>query len=116
MEKVNVEIDTNYYISDFIHGEYSFHQIKEEQIYGRDKYEKGEFGNDTIFLWEFTVDPNNKKKVEIKYYALDEILGFIGGFFAMIMQASGFIMLPFALIEFVVHNSSKKEEIELQIG
>ena len=83
---------------------------------GPDKYTKGEFGDDTIFLWEFKVDPHNKRRIEIKYYAMDEILGFIGGFFAIIMQVSGFLVLPFALIEFVVNNSSKKEEVELLIG
>jgi len=43
-------------------------------------------------------------------------LGFIGGFFELIMRFAGVIMFPFALIEFTINNSSKREEIELQIG
>ena len=49
----------------------------------------------------------------IKYYALDEILGFIGGFSSNIIQISGFIVLPFGLIEFVVNNSITKEKIAM---
>jgi len=42
---------------------------------------------------------------------LDELLGFIGGFFGFIIQISSVFIIPFGLIDFVVNNSSKKEEI-----
>ena len=112
LQKFEVSIDTNYFISDLITSEYTFHQVVKEKIQ-TDKFEKGEFGTDTIFIWEFKVDLFNKKIVEIKYYAADEILGFIGGFFDIVMRITGVLMSPFALIEFTVNNSTKKEEIEL---
>ena len=71
-------MDTNYFFSDLILSEDKFHHIVNEQIYHRgSKYEEIEFGSDTIFVWEFEVDIYNKKLIEIKYYAIDEILGFI---------------------------------------
>ena len=67
-------------------------------------------------MWEFKVDIANRRTVEIKYYAYDEILAFIGGNFELALRFAGLFMLPFGLIEFVINNSSKLEEIELQIG
>ena len=95
-----------------ITSEYTFHQVVKEEI-PLSKFEPDEFGTDIIFVWEFKVDLHDKKIIEIKYYAADEILGFIGGFFGLVLSVAGVIMAPFALIEFTVNNSSKKEEIEL---
>ena len=62
----------------------------------------GDFGDNTIFVWEFKHDTVNKKIIQIKYYALDEILGFIGGNLAIMTWAVALIMNPFAIIKFVV--------------
>jgi len=40
-------------------------------------------------------------------------LGFIGGFYGLVMEIAGVLVCPFALIEFTVNNSTKREEIEL---
>jgi len=64
-------------------------------------------------VWEFKICNNDKRSIYIKYYALDEILGFIGGFFELIIRFTGVMLTPFALIEFTMNNSTKREEIEL---
>jgi len=43
-------------------------------------------------------------------------LGFIGGNLSIVLSLTGFFVIPFGLIEFVIDKSSKKEEIEMQIG
>ena len=53
----------------------------------------------------------NHREIQIKYFALDELLGLLGGFFAIIVSVTSIIMSPISLIEFVINNSSKKEEI-----
>ena len=73
----------------------------------------GDFGDNTLFVWEFKHDTMNKKVIEIKYYALDEIFGFIGGNLALLTSLVAIIINPFALVKFVILNSSKKEEIEM---
>ena len=75
----------------------------------------GEFGNNTLFVWEFQHDIVNKKILQIKYFALDEIFGFVGGNLSLALSIAGFVINPFAIIKFVINNSSKKEEIEMQI-
>jgi len=62
----------------------------------------GDFGDNTLFVWEFKHDTVNKKIIQIKYYALDEVLGFIGGNLAIMTWAVALIMNPFAIIKFVV--------------
>jgi len=57
------------------------------------------------------VDMRNHREIQIKYFALDELLGLLGGFFAIIVSVTSIIMSPISLIEFVINNSSKKEEI-----
>ena len=52
----------------------------------------------------------------IKYYAFDELLGFLGGNLSLIILLAGYFITPYSLINFVVDNSSKKEEIEMHIG
>jgi len=64
-------------------------------------------------LWEFKHDYTEAKRVEIKYYALDEILGFVGGNMNIVMCIVRMFMIPYSLNKFVVTNSSKKEEIEM---
>ena len=69
-----------------------------------------------MFLWEFTGDSTFKRKVEIKYYALDEVLGLVGGNLSLLLALTSYFVGPYSLVEFIVENSSKKEEIEMQIG
>ena len=75
-----------------------------------------EFGSNIIFVWEFNHDNVNKRILNVKYYALDEILGFIGGNLSIVITIAAVFMNPFSLIDFVIDNSSKKEEIKLQIN
>ena len=64
---------------------------------GDDSYIINEFGNDKIlFIWEFTEDYNIKRKVEIKYYALDEILGLVGGNLSLVLAFFVYIVGPYS--------------------
>ena len=69
-----------------------------------------------MFLWEFTGDTNFKRKVEISYYAFDEVLGLVGGNLSLLLALISYIVSPYSLVSFIVENSSKKEEIQMQIG
>jgi len=80
---------------------------------GSDKFTPNEFGPNLLFLWEFTGDYTFKRKVEIKYYALDELLGFAGGNLSLLLVFASYFLTPYSLVNFVISNSSKKEEIEL---
>jgi len=51
-----------------------------------------------LFLWEFTGDYTFKRKVEIKYYALDEVFGLVGGNLSLVLAFVSFIMVPFSKI------------------
>jgi len=42
-----------------------------------------------LFLWEFKHDYNEARRVEIKYFALDEILGFVGGNMGIVIMLVG---------------------------
>jgi len=64
-------------------------------------------------LWEFRPDIDEARKVEIKYYALDEIMGFVGGNMAIVILVLEYFLLPYSLNKFVINNSSKKEEIQM---
>ena len=52
----------------------------------------------------------------IKYYALDELFGLIGGNLSLLILGAGYLIQPYSIITFVADNSSKKEEIEMHIG
>ena len=71
MQKAEVTIDHDLIISDLRKDQYTIHQVSEEEVYGPDIFSQGEFGDDVIFLWEFKLDLNKKRTIEIKYYALD---------------------------------------------
>ena len=64
-------------------------------------------------MWEFSLDTDSKRFVNMKFFALDNILGFIGGLLNLFVKWAGILMLPFGVIEFTVNNSTKLEEIEL---
>ena len=57
-----------------------------------------EFGNNVLFVWEFRHDIVYKKIIEIKYFALDEILGFVGGNLSLLLSIVAVILNPFALM------------------
>ena len=116
IEKVDFEIDYNRWISDITVKEPTIHQIQGEKTISSDKFEKHEFGEDLIFLWEFKSDVTSKRYVTMKYYALDEIMEFIGGNMGLFISLVGILVVPFGEMEFVIDNSSKKEEIELHMG
>jgi len=58
-------------------------------------------------IWEFKEDKTYKRRVDIKYYAFDEILEFIGGNFAGVMVALAIFLHPYSKTKFVINNSSK---------
>jgi len=64
-------------------------------------------------IWEFHTDINVARKVEIKYYALDEIMGFVGGNMGIVILVCEIFLLPYSLNKFVINKSSKKEEIQM---
>ena len=47
-------------------------------------------------MWEFALDVNSERRVILKWYALDDILGFIGGNLGLAVSFAGFLMLPFS--------------------
>ena len=49
-----------------------------------------------MFVWEFKHDRMHMKKIDVKYYALDEILAFIGGNLSLIISIVGIFFLPFS--------------------
>ena len=116
IERVDIDIDSNRYISDLIVGDHTIRQIQSTQVIGSESFCDCEFGSNTLFLWEFTEDCTYKRKVDIKYYAFDEILQFIGGIFSSLMFFLSFIHSPYSKVKFIINNSSKKEEISMQIG
>ena len=78
-----------------------------------DKFLPNEFDSNLLFMWEFTGDYTFKRKVEIKYYALDEIFGLAGGNLSILLAFASYFVAPYSLVSFVIENSNKKEEIEL---
>ena len=51
-----------------------------------------EFGNNTLFVWEFKIDIHKTRIINVKYVALDEIIGFIGGNLSIILLAAGYFI------------------------
>lgn len=70
----------------------------------------------TLFIWEFKKDQEFKRSVWIKYYAFDEIFGFLGGNYSLILLFMSYIFGPYADFEFITKNSTKKEELDMHIG
>jgi len=55
------------------------------------------------------LDYTSKSKIEIKYYAADEIFGFIGGNLQIVLMITGWLLNPYSKVRFVSKNSLKKE-------
>jgi len=47
-------------------------------------------------LWEFTADYTFKRKISIKYYALDELFGLVGGNLSLLLAIAAYFVLPYS--------------------
>jgi len=65
---------------------------------GSDRFSPNEFGPNLLFLWEFTGNYTFKRRVEIKYYALDELLGLVGGNLAILLAISAYFISPYSRV------------------
>jgi len=62
----------------------------------KNKFHKDELGSNSIFIWEFQVDITSKRQIEIRFYALDEIIGFVGGNLSIAILVFGYFVLPYS--------------------
>ena len=111
IDRVDIEIDSNKFISDFSVSTHTINQVHSTRAVGEDEFLSHEFGPNLLFLWEFTGDYTFKRKVEIKYYAFDEILGLIGGTLSIFLACANYFILPYSENRFIIEKSAKKEEI-----
>ena len=70
-----------------------------------------DFDENTLMIWEFKADTDEKRKIEIKHRALDEIFGFIGGNLSIVMMFFRFFLVPFSFNKFITKHSVTKDEI-----
>jgi len=56
---------------------------------------KEEFSDDLLMIWEFTSDYTFKRRVQVKYYAIDELLGLLGGNLSIYMAIGAYFIGPY---------------------
>ena len=69
------------------------------------------FGDDVLFVKQFSKDCEEEKLVKIKFKAMDEVFGFVGGLFGFVALFFGAFLRPYSRIWFNIENSSLKEQL-----
>ena len=58
----------------------------------------------------------HKRKLDVKFFAFDEFLAFIGGNLSLVLGVVGIFFYPFSQLEFILNNSTYKDEMLMVIG
>ena len=62
---MEVEIDDNRFISDLTEIEKDYYEITTTEVFGHDKIQKDEIGNNILFIWEFRGEFDFKREIRI---------------------------------------------------
>ena len=69
-----------------------------------------DFGDEVLYVKQFTKDTETESTITIKCKALDEVLGFVGGLFGFVGMFVGAILSTYAQTWFNINNSALREK------